>query len=57
MKNMLKHISIGLTAWQLMRKRFGTVGSFLGAVVIVAGYVILLSWLRESYPGLAERLE
>lgn len=54
---MLKQLSIGLTAWRLMRKRFGTIGSFLGAVTVVAGYVVLLRLLRDSYPGLAERLE
>lgn len=54
---MLKQLSIGLTAWKLLRNRYGRVGSLLGAVTIVAGYVVLLSWLRDSYPELAERLE
>ncbi len=54
---MMKLLGIGWSAWQLTRKRFGAVGGFLAAVVVVAGYVVLLSWLRDSYPELAERLE
>lgn len=54
---MLKLLSVGWTAWQLARRRVGAVGSFLAAVAVVVGYVVLLRWLRDSYPGVAERLE
>lgn len=53
---MLKLLGVGWTAWQFTRKRFGPVGGILSAVAIVAGYVVLLRWLRDSHPGLAERL-
>jgi hypothetical protein len=55
--NYLELLSVGWTAWQFTRKRFGTVGGLLAAVVVVAGYAVLMGRLRDDYPGLAERLE
>lgn len=55
-EHMLKLLGVGWTAWKLTRKRFGTVGGFLAAAVIVAGYLVMIRWLQNRYPGVAERL-
>jgi hypothetical protein len=54
---MLKLLGVAWTAWNVTRKRFGAVGAFLATLVLVAGYVITVRWLRDHYPELAERVE
>lgn len=56
MLDMLKLLGIAWTAGQLTSKRFGPVGGFVAAVVVVAGYLVLERWLGENYPSLAEIL-
>lgn len=56
MSDMLKLLGIAWTAGKLTSKRFGPVGGFVAAVVVVTGYLILDRWLGENYPNLAGRL-
>lgn len=53
---LIRVFSAGLTAWQLTRGRLGAIGGALAAAATVAGYLLVLGWLRDSDPTLAEQV-
>lgn len=54
---MLELLGLAWSAWKLSAKRLGPWGGVVFAVVVVVGFVLLRSYLEDTYPELADRLE
>ena len=57
MLSLIKSLGIGWTVWKFAARRFGAVGGFGIAVVLLVAYILLRPWLSEHYPGLTGLVE